>query len=385
MTIWMVRSGHDYEYESDFLGESRIFLPVSVIQEIDFTEVETYGDIRSHIEALFEEGEDLGARELSDVVAEFVLRMERGDFVLMPLKGGQCVSIGRILSPYGYDSANPIPLKHLREVEWITQNASSHAFYRDIKQTVDEGVFIRRITDSNVEKQIFSEIGKGMQPDRPDSKPPIQPPVSFDVTFDTRVDPSKKAEAAPREEPRQETPAPIRPAVHGNVVTHQVLDEAPSFSGDRLFQLEGETISFAALLAIEHAIERMGLHPLLASILEGQGFKVSSYNQSGVLLATKGELGLGPRILLNVIPSDGRLGSEELRSCEILIKKHKADRYVLGVWQDELGEKEQQELASLGWIIWNRAKILTHLFSSYSAMDTETKAILGLKVVWMPS
>lgn len=382
-SIWMVRSGHNFEYESQFLAESRIFLPIPQIQDLDLTEVETYGDIRSLVEALLDQGDELGPRELSDVVAEFCLRMERGDFVLMPLRGGQCVSIGRILSTYGYDSANPIPLRHLHEVEWITHNASSHGFYRDIKQTVDQGLMIRRITDIGVEKVIFSEIGRGMQPDRPDSKSAIEPPVSVDVTFDTRVDARKKPDAVRTEEPRQENaPMPISSAVHGNVVTHKIVDEAPSYQGDRLFTLQDEAISFGALLAIEHAIEHMGLHPLLASILQGQGFKVSSVDQSGVLLATKGELGLGPRVLLNVIPLHGMLRSEELRSCDALIKKHPADRYVLAVWQDELGVVEHQELVSLGWTIWNRAQILVHLLKNYRTLDRDIQSKLGLKATW---
>ena len=48
--IWMARSGHDFEQEKSCFEENRIFLPIPLIQDTDFTEMETYGEIRKLIE-----------------------------------------------------------------------------------------------------------------------------------------------------------------------------------------------------------------------------------------------------------------------------------------------------------------------------------------------
>ena len=387
--IWMVSSGHDYEQESSCFEENRIFLPIPLIQNLDFTEVETYGEIRKLIEELLEEGEEVPARELSDQVAEFSLRMERGDLVLMPLRGGECVAIGRIVSPYGYDSAHRSPLKHLREMEWITRDASSHTFYKEIKISADQNKLIRRITEPNIEKEIFSEIGKLLQSQKVGREPLAEPPpVSFDIKFDSRLSEDATTSLEPRarlglistteaEPPTEEIQKPNR------------SPDAGSFETNTPYQIGDESITFEALLAVESGIAALGLPRLVEGILKAKGFSLTAQQRNSdrslSLLASKGDFGLGgTRILVQVVSSHkGGLGLQELGVCKRLTQSIPADRRVIAIWQDELPPDEVLELATQGWLVWNRVLILNYLLGSYSSLEKDIQSQLRLKTIWV--
>ena len=247
---------------------------------------------------------------------------------------------------------------------------------------------IRRITEPNIEKEIFSEIGKLLQSQKVGREPLAEPPpVSFDVRFDSRLG----ADSPKNIETREPLSQPLTIKKEHPFEGIQKPERSPvtvSLDTNKPFQVGNESITLEALLSIESGITELGLPRLVKGILKAKGFSLSGEQRNSErslsLLAYKGEFGLGDtRILVQVVNQQKELGLDELEVSKRLAQVVQADRKVLAIWQDELPPDEVKELVAQGWVVWNRVKILSHILECHGALDEEIRLGLRIKTIWV--
>lgn len=384
-TIWMVKPGYDKEYEAYCIEDNRVFLSLPQLAEMDFTEVENYAGIRALIE---EQSESLAGQQiiqLADDMADFCLRMTRGDLVLMPLTEPGRVAIGKILSPYGYDSANPAPLRHLRDVEWITKESFQKHFDEGVTKVLNEKALIARVTHPAAERQVFSEIGKAIQKttwreDSADSRPLVTPEIAVDSRLVNPVSPIDTQGANVSE---RELPAPGQDRVRVSL-----REDASSHSSAFVPSEEegGGDIRPEVWSRVEGYINRHGLLDLVQHILTSDGYQIGFVERTGAQSAlfqiSRGRFGFeSPRVLVNLIGGFESLEAGAIERLKTLAGAQNMDAILVVGWHAPSADI-RSALNLEGLQLWTGDDILSHLLRSYETLPGTVQAEIGLRRIW---
>lgn len=348
--IWIIRPGYQNEYQDTYLTDQRIFLPVPLLEGIDFTDIETYADLRGRIDEAFDEARGAKLTQLTDLMAEFVLQMHRADWVLMQVQGTGQVALGRLASAYGYDPAQPPPLRHLREVKWLRIDALMADLSPRFQAAFETQKLLVRVETPGAEQQLIALSG-GSSDASPDANsaskpqttapeievPTLAPSIGFDVRLAPR--PSAASEAASVPSVADDPSERVR--VH---IKTSVANGSPDLQRDP----QPKTPS-----VVDGPIE-----DLVTAILEADGFKVTPLGADH-LLAARGKLGLDrPYVLIQVLTSSGQTVEIDVPRLQQLAHALQSDQRIVVSSTLEFPDDLRRQLSDQGIVAWGRLDLL---------------------------
>jgi predicted Mrr-cat superfamily restriction endonuclease len=294
------------------------------------------------------------------------------------------VAIGKVLSPYGYDSANPAPLRHLREVEWITKESIQNYFDAGIISVLNEDALIARVTHPAAERQVFSEIGKAIQKSTgrevvEESRAEVVPVVALDAHLDNPVAPIATQEGS---FPREEFAAPAQDRVR--VSLREEISSLPS-AFDPREEREGP-IRPEVWSALEGYVNRHGLMDLVRHIFESDGYQIGFVERADAHNAlfniARGRLGFeSPRILVNLVDNLESFEAVSPERLKTLAVAQNVDAILVVGWHAPSAHV-RSTLHREGLLLWTRDEVARQILGGYGTLPGTVQAEIGLRRIW---
>lgn len=353
--IWIIRPGYQNEYQDTYLTEHRIFLPVPLLEGIDFTDIETYADLRGRIDETFDEARGAKLTQLTDLMAEFVLQMHRADWVLMQVQGTGQFALGRLASAYGYDPAQPAPLRHLREVNWLRIDALMADLSPRFQAAFETQKLLVRVETPGAEQQLIALSGGSTDasPDadsasKPQNAAPERevPTLAPSIGFDVRLAPRPSAPLDEGSVPSAAIDPSERVRVH---LKASVANGSPDLQHDP--QPKPASIADGPL------------EDLVTAILKADGFKVTPLGADH-LLAARGKLGLDrPYVLIQLLTLSGQTVEIDAPRLKQLAHALQSDQQIVVSSTLEFPNDLRQQLSDQGILAWGRSDLQDHLMA----------------------
>ena len=333
MTLWLARSGKYGELETDFLNDGRIYQAWDELQDINLSKAKTLDDVRSALEEAFPEEPKGRITNWAGQISVHTLYMQKGDWVVMPLKKKPAIAIGEITSDYTYDSKAKQPFKHYRKVKWLEKAISRSRFDQDVLYSFGAFMTFCKIERNNAEQRVKALVNKT-------SLPALN----------------------------------IKDAIPDDTGTQSSLED---LAQDQL----------AKCIISKFKGDKLEL--LVEEILKAQGYttyRSPTGPDKGVdILASQGSLGFGsPRICVQVKSSDSPLDRPTLDQLVGTMQRVKADQGLLVSWGG-FKESVEKERANHFFTVrfWNQRDLISELQANYEKLDDIIKADLPLKRIWV--
>jgi restriction system protein len=341
MKIWLVRAGSHGEYESKFLQEKRVYVTWDNLN-LDLAALPARGDLIAAMTARYPNQKPKAILNWASQVWPFAHVMEKGDWVVVPLKSQAAVYIGEIVGDYQFSSVGPDPYYHWRQVKWIGEDIPRSHFGQDLLNSFGAFMTICRIQRNNAEERLKKMQAKGWA---------------------------------------AESMADLIGAKSSAVATDNDLIE--SQSADLEEQGQDQIASL-----IEARFKGHNLTRLVEAILQAQGYTTwrspEGADGGADILAGNGAMGFGQqRICVEVKSESGPIDRPTVDKLLGAMSKFNATEGLFVSWSG-FKSNVQKELASSFFRLrlWGRKELLEELFANYDKLSDELKAELPLKRIW---
>lgn len=343
MSLWLIRAGSHGEFESKFLEESRVYVTWENLSH-DLLKLESKAALIDALKIIDPEAKPKKLLNHASQIWPFAHTIQKGDWVVLPLKTQQNVYIGEITSDYHFESKGPNPFYHWRSVKWIGEAIPRQYFGTDLLHSFGAFLTICRIQRNNAENRL-----KAMQ------------------SSNWGDDPGKMGQLV-----KSKTPA-----------AEASDDELDS----EMIDLEQEGLDRIATL-IQAKFSGHALTRLVEGILQAQGYTTyrspEGADGGADILAGMGALGFGtPQLCIEVKSQDSPIDRPTVDKLLGAMSKFNAAQGLFVSWG---GYKTnvQKELAQSFFKVrlWTRKDLLEALFSHYDKLDADLKAELPLKRIW---
>ncbi len=154
MTVWVVRSGREGEYEETCLSQG--------LAVIDFDLGQSAADFDSR-EALREHVRSMKA---ADQLWNFMRVIRIDDMIVLPRKRPRVVNVGRVIGEYEYREDLEAP--HVRSVEWNQRDIPRSYFDQDLLNSMGGLATVFQIRANDAEARISSIMAGYLSPDARD-------------------------------------------------------------------------------------------------------------------------------------------------------------------------------------------------------------------------
>jgi restriction system protein len=339
MALWLVRAGKYGEHEQHFLDTGRVYLTWDGLNNTNLTQAKTYEDIK----AIVSEAESPNATRgkianNAGQVSAFVLGMNIGDWVVLPLKTKSAIAVGEIKSEFTYEPTAEIPYQSWREIKWLAKDVPRSAFDQDLLYSFGAFLTFCQIQRNDAERRVRQMAQNNWQSTVTAFTP------SKDVATDT------------------DTP-------------------------DEIVDLELLARDNIARLIIGK-FKGHGMERLVEAILKAQGYTTYRSPEGadkGVdILAAPGPLGFGrPRICVQVKSQESPIDRPTLDQLIGTMQNVQADQGLLVSWGG-FKTSVDREIASQFFRVrlWDRDALIKELLENYSQLDEDLRAELPLKRIW---
>ncbi len=149
MSIWLIRAGSHGEFEPKFLEENRVYVTWLNLAH-DLHKLENRDALISLLETLDPGAKPKKLQNHAGQIWPFAQTMQKGDWVVLPLKTQQSIYIGEITSDYHFEPKGPNPFYHWRSVKWIGEAIPRQRFGQDLLHSFGAFLTICRIQRNNV-------------------------------------------------------------------------------------------------------------------------------------------------------------------------------------------------------------------------------------------
>jgi restriction system protein len=345
MSLWLIRAGAHGEFESKFVEEQRVYVTWNDLSQ----NVSKLSDREALFGILQQIHPEAKANKLHNWVRQvwpFAHTMQKGDWVVLPLKTQQSIYIGEIISDYHFEAAGPNPFYHWRSVKWIGEAIPRHRFGQDLLHSFGAFLTICRIQRNNAEARIKAMKASGW-----------------------KDDPAKKGGTAKTKTPTTST------------------DEEAEVLETEMIDLEQEGLDRIAT-QIQAKFAGHAFTRLVDGILKAQGYTTYLSPEGpddGVdILAGMGTLGFGsPQLCVEVKSQDSPVDRPTVDKLIAAMKKFNAKQGLFVSWGG-FKSTVQKELAATFFELrlWTKKDLLDALFAHYDKLDEDLKAELPLKRIW---
>lgn len=338
MAIWLIRAGSHGEYEQKFIQEGRVYVTWDDL-DLDLSALKQRSELSTQMSQRYPDAKPKAVLNWVSQLWPFAHDMQKGDWVVLPLKSQPAVYIGEITGDYHAQMGGPNPFYHWRTVKWIGEAVPRTHFGKDLLYSFGAFLTICRIQRNNAEQRLAAMRANGWKAETLSS--------------------TTKSSLSP---------------VDDGVAADTDLDE---LARDQIASL------------ISARFKGHGLTRLVEGILKSQGYTTyrspEGADGGADILAGSGPLGFAaPRLCVEVKSEDSPIGREAVDKLLGAMTKFNADQGLFVAWGGFKGNV-QKELASQFFRLrlWTQKELLEQLFEQYERLDEDLKAELPLKRVWM--
>ncbi|MFD0921799.1 restriction endonuclease [Saccharopolyspora rosea] len=270
-------------------------------------------------------------------------RMDVGDLVVMPLKSGPQIAIGRITGEYTYrEEEADLERRHVRPVQWLIDDVPRTAIGQDLLHSLGAFTTICEVSRNDAAWRL-------------------------DRIRTTKRDPGARP-------PARQAPTSQNGEGTGDADTEPI--DIERYARDQIASRVIEVFSGHRLAE------------LVAAVLTAEGFtcEVSPKgpDQGIDIVAGRGLLGLDPpRLLVQVKSEATAVGDPVVQQLEGVVSRQGADQGLLVAWGGITREARQMvNTRRFAVKVWNSEDVLTGVFRNYSRLPAAIREELPLKQVW---
>ncbi|SKB07940.1 restriction system protein [Prosthecobacter debontii] len=343
MSLWLIRAGAHGEFELTFLEENRVYVTWLNLAH-DLHKLENKDALISILETLDPSGKPKKWLNHASQIWPFAHTMQKGDWVVLPLKTQQSIYIGEITSDYHFEPEGPNPFYHWRSVKWIGEAIPRQRFGQDLLHSFGAFLTICRIQRNNAEARIQAMKASGWGDD-----------------------PGKKGLL-----------------IKAKTESAEIDDEELA---DDLVDLEQQGLDRIATM-IQAKFAGHGFTRLVESILKAQGYTTylspEGADGGADILAGMGALGFGsPQLCVEVKSELKPIDRETVDKLLGAMSKFNAAQGLFVSWGG-FKTNVQKELAQSFFKVrlWTQKDLLDALFAHYDQLDADIRAELPLTRIW---
>ena len=335
--VWLVRAGARGEDESLAL---ELGLAVIGFNDIpDLTNVDDRGSMLERVRQANPGVNDNRNRNRANQLSAFVLRMQEGDIVALPLKTrpGQ-IALGRITGPYRYRDIDGV-MRHTRQVTWLRPDVPRSEFGQDLLYSLGAFLTICRIERNGAERRVAALLNGTSDPG--------------DDTSDPEISEGEEAEEDGR------ASLDIAQTARDQIIQH-IRSRFPGHDFARL---------------VDAVLQAEGYATLLSSPGPDGGVDI---------LAGRGQLGFGePRLCVQVKATESPVDVTVLRSLMGTMQSFKADQGLLMSWGGFTHAlKREARQAFFTVRLWQADDIVDAICKNYDRLPEQIQNEIPLERVW---
>jgi restriction system protein len=334
MTLWLVRAGKNGEGEELALEQGLAVIGWDDLP--DLSGVATRDEVAGLMTTEYSDANPNTIINWARQVWTFRAVIQKGDYVVLPLKRRAAIAIGRVAGPYQYRS-DLGDVHHVRSVKWLATDIPRSAVDQDLLYSLGAFLTVCRIQRNDAETRILALLEKK---------------------------PSTETVALSAEE---------------EIVTDALV--APDFVEQARDQIRGFITRKFRTTALEH---------LIAALLEAQGYRTQlapGGPDGGVdIIAGRGPMGFdSPRMCVQVKSGGKPLDVKVIRELQGVMNQFKADHGLLVAWNG-FTRPAQKEARQLYFQIrlWDSDDVMDALFQHYDdQLSEEIRTELPLQRLWI--
>jgi restriction system protein len=339
MALWLVRAGKYGEHEQHFLNTNRIYLTWDSLANTDLTLAKTYEEIKDIVREA--ESPDATKGKIANNAGQvwaFVLGMNIGDWVVLPLKAKSAIAIGEIKSKLTYDANAEIPYRSWRDIQWLTQDIPRSAFDQDLLYSFGAFLTFCQIQRNDAESRVRKMAQHGWR------STSLTPTLDKDIATD--------------------------------VVTPEEIIDLERLARDNIARF------------IIGKFKGHGMERLVEAILKSQGYttyRSPEGTDKGVdILAAPGPLGFGrPRICVQVKSQESPIDRPTLDQLIGTMQNVQADQGLLVSWGGFKSSVDREVASQFFRVrLWDQDALIKELLDNYSQLDEDLRAEIPLKRIW---
>jgi len=338
MAIWLIRAGRNGERE-DFALETSVAV-IGWNEVPDLTKVASREELKAVIQKAYPQSPKGRISNFAGQLWAFRNTVDKGSFVILPLKTRGTIAIGKVTGDYEYAPQNPENAKHVRKVDWLRDDVPRSAFSQKLLYSFGAFMTVCKIDREGAEAEIIAAL-KGK---------PKPTPTSTLATPEAGEEESLDDQTALIDLEDQ-----AKTLIHAHITAH--------FAGHHLADI-------------------------VQAILDAQGFECLTSEpgpDGGVdILAGHGKMGLeAPRLCVQVKSSDSPADVKVLRELRGTMKNFNAESGLLVSWGGF--KKSLIDEARHGFFdvrLWTAERLIEAIQTHYSDFPDDLKAELRLKRVW---
>ena len=334
MKLWLVRAGRHGEREEICLTENRV--GIGWVELPNISGVGSREELKTIIEKTYPTFAEKKIIHHVGQIWAFLKKIEKGDWVVLPLKHQPAIAIGEVIGNYEHTPQYGTDFSHTRKVKWLNKGIPRTEFDQDILYSFGAFTTVCQISRHNALERIKA-IVEGRK---------LTPLINKIVTEDTDVDLDE-----------------IQGNFEDNARTQIIQRISENFTGHRLADLVAEILK-----------------------IQGYTIKVSPPGRDGGvdILAGSGPLGLGDvRLAVQVKSSSSPIDVQTYRSLHGTMKSFQATKGLFVAWggfnRDVLSEAKN---SFFDVRLWDQNDLLNQLFDNYFNLSEAIRAELPLKRIW---
>jgi restriction system protein len=338
MALWLIRAGRYGEHEQQFLNTNRIYLTWNGLENYDLSKIQSYDKIKDILRQTYPNNPEGKLNNHAGQIKAFILSMQVGDWIVLPLKSKPAIAMGKIKSEFHYDPQGDPRYRFSREVDWFEQGVPRSSFDQDLLYSFGAAQTICQIQRNDAEKRVRQMAKSGWQ-----SAPVPQVSDAFSATDEDAVEESIDLERLSRDQ-----------------IAKLVIQK---FKGH-------------------------GMARLVEAILQAQGYTTYRSPEGadkGIdILAAPGLLGFGqPRICIQVKSQESPVDRPTLDQLIGTMQNVHAEQGLLVSWGGFKSSVEKEVASQFFRVrLWDQDALIDQLLEHYHALDEALRAEIPLKRIW---
>ena len=336
MAVWLFRAGNHGQFEQKFIQEKRVYVTWDGLS-VNLAKLQERQALEAAMATIYPNSKPKAILNWVSQVWPFAHGMEKGDWIVLPLKSQPAIQIGEIVGDYHFEAEGPDPFFHWRSVKWIAEAVPRTNFGQDLLYSFGAFMTICRIQRNNAEARLEAMQKSGWSPE--------------DI-----ADVIDSGEPSSDEE-----------------VESTNLEDLANDQIDKL---------------ISARFKGHKLTSLVEAILQAQGYTTyrspEGADGGADILAGTGPLGFGaPKLCVEVKSESSPIDRSTVDKLLGAVSKFGASEGLFVSWSG-FKTNVQKELAPSFFRVrlWTRKELLEQLFAHYDELDEELRAELPLKRIW---
>jgi len=337
MAVWLVRAGSHGEYQDKFLSEKRVYVTWDGL-DVNLAKLPDRDALIASLEQCYPTDKPKKRINNASQIWPFAHEMQKGDWIVLPLKIQRAIQIGEVTGDYTFDASGPDPFFHWRAVKWIGEAIPRSHFGKDLLNTFGAFMTICRVQKNDAEARLKAMRKNGWQPE---SVAQLLAPAARTAEADEAVDLDLEERAR-------------------DGIARLILGR---FKGNDLTRL-------------------------VEGILRAQGYTTwrspSGADGGADILAGAGPLGFGsPRLVVEVKSEQTPIDRPTVDKLLGSVTKFGANEGLFVSWSG-FKNNVQKELAGSFFRVrlWSQTELLDAMYEVYDKLDPDLRAELPLKQIW---